>query len=254
MPGMNRVVRVMDSNLRAELERIRDSITSDTRITVLSGAGISAASGIPTFRGEQDSLWSRYRPEDLATPGAFARDPELVWRWYDWRRELIAAAAPNAAHKALVQLEATASVVVVTQNVDGYHQQAGSSRVLEFHGSIWLVRCQKCGVENLDRRVPIPIPPACPECKGMIRPGVVWFGEGIDPEVLRTSAEAAADCDLFLVVGTAGAVYPAAGLVGIAREAGARVIEFNLEPGGVSHLADLFVPGSAADTLVRLVR
>jgi len=254
MPGMNRVVKVMDSNLRVELEQIRDSITSDTRITVLSGAGISAASGIPTFRGEQNSLWSRYRPEDLATPGAFARDPELVWRWYDWRRGLIAAAAPNAAHKALVQLEATAQVVVVTQNVDGYHQQAGSSRVLEFHGSIWMVRCQKCGAESLDRRVPIPIPPTCTGCGGMVRPGVVWFGEGIDPEILRTSAEVATDCDLFLVVGTAGAVYTAAGLVGAAREAGARVIEFNLEPGGVSHLADLFIPGSAADTLGLLVR
>jgi NAD-dependent deacetylase len=244
----------MDSNILGELEQIRDGITSETRITVLSGAGISAASGIPTFRGEQDSLWSQYRPEDLATPGAFARDPELVWRWYDWRRGLIAAAEPNAAHQALVHLEKTAPVLVVTQNVDGFHQLAGSSDVLEFHGSIWVVRCRKCGAECLDRRVPIPIPPACSECGGLLRPGVVWFGEGIDPEVLEASAAAAADCDLFLVVGTAGAVYPAAGLVGTARQAGARVIEFNLEPGGVSHLADLFVPGSAAETLDHLVR
>ena len=243
----------MDSNIRAELERIRDEITAETRITVLSGAGISAASGIPTFRGEQDSLWSRYRPEDLATPGAFARDPELVWRWYDWRRSLIAAAEPNAAHQALARLETIAPVMIVTQNVDGFHQLAGNSRVLEFHGSIWMVRCRKCGAESLDRRVPIPIPPACMECGGLLRPGVVWFGEGIDPGVLGASVEAAADCDIFLVIGTAGAVYPAAGLVGSARDAGARVIEFNLEPGGVSHLADLFVPGSAADTLNHLV-
>ena len=243
----------MDSNIRAELERIRDEITAETRITVLSGAGISAASGIPTFRGEQDSLWSRYRPEDLATPGAFARDPELVWRWYDWRRSLIAAAEPNAAHQALARLETIAPVMIVTQNVDGFHQLAGNSRVLEFHGSIWMVRCRKCGAESLDRRVPIPIPPACTECGGLLRPGVVWFGEGIDPGVLGASVEAAADCDIFLVIGTAGAVYPAAGLVGSARDAGARVIEFNLEPGGVSHLADLFVPGSAADTLNHLV-
>ncbi|MEN8007203.1 MAG: NAD-dependent deacylase [Candidatus Krumholzibacteriota bacterium] len=244
---------VMDADIRLELEKIRDGISGATRITVLSGAGISAASGIPTFRGEQDSLWSRYRPEDLATPEAFARDPELVWRWYDWRRGLIAAAEPNAAHQALADLEATARVVTITQNVDGYHQMAGSTRVLEFHGSIWVVRCQQCGTEDLDRRVPIPIPPSCDRCGGMIRPGVVWFGEGIDPGVLRASAEAAADCDLFLVVGTAGAVYPAAGLVGTARQAGARVVEFNLEPGGVTHLADLFVPGSAADTLGHLV-
>ncbi len=244
---------MMDSNILAELENIRDGITAATRITVLSGAGISAASGIPTFRGEQDSLWSRYRPEDLATPGAFARDPELVWRWYDWRRGLIDDAEPNAAHHALVRLESICPVMIVTQNVDGFHQLAGSSKVWEFHGSIWVVRCQECGAESLDRRVPIPILPKCDACGGLLRPGVVWFGEGIDPEVLRTSAEVAADCDLFLVVGTAGAVYPAAGLVGTARQAGARVVEFNLEPGGVSHLADLFVPGSAAVTLDHLV-
>ena len=244
---------MMMGDILAELQKTRDGLRASTRITVLSGAGISAASGIPTFRGAQDSLWSKYRPEDLATPGAFSRDPELVWRWYDWRRGLIAAAEPNAAHRALVQLESTAQVGTITQNVDGYHQQAGSSRVLEFHGSIWVVRCQQCGDENLDRRVPIPIPPKCDRCGGMLRPGVVWFGEGIDPGVLGASAEASADCDLFLVVGTAGAVYPAAGLVGTARQAGARVIEFNLEPSSVTHLADLFVPGSAADTLGHLV-
>ncbi len=243
----------MDGHIREELEKIRQDIASGIRITVFSGAGISAASGIPTFRGEQDSLWSRYRPEDLATPQAFSRDPELVWRWYDWRRGLIAAAGPNAAHQAVADLEASSQVTVVTQNVDGYHQAAGSSRVLEFHGSIWVVRCQGCGAESLDHRVPIPITPECEQCGGMLRPGVVWFGEGIDPGVLRDSAEVSADCDLFVVVGTAGAVYPAAGLVGTARNAGARIVEFNLEPGGVSHLADLFVPGSAADTMGFLV-
>ena len=251
--GMARAVTGMDENLRRELARIRDGLTPATRITVLSGAGISAASGIPTFRGEQDSLWSRYRPEDLATPGAFARDPDLVWRWYDWRRGLIDAAAPNAAHLALARLEKTAPVVIVTQNVDGFHQEAGSTRVLEFHGSIWVVRCLGCGAEKLDRRVPMPLPAVCQQCGGRLRPGVVWFGEGIDPAVLHRSQSAASDCDLFLVIGTAGAVFPAAGLVGAAREAGARVIEFNLAPGGVSHLADLFVPGSAAETLPYLV-
>jgi NAD-dependent deacetylase len=243
----------MDAATRTELEKIRDGLTTRTRITVFSGAGISAASGIPTFRGEQDSLWSRYRPEELATPAAFARDPELVWKWYDWRRGLIAAAEPNAAHQAVADLESSGRVTVVTQNVDGYHQAAGSSRVLEFHGSIWVVRCVKCGAEGLDKRVPIPIVPACDGCGGMLRPGVVWFGEGIDPEVMRASAVAAADCDLFLVVGTAGAVYPAAGLVASARDAGARIVEFNLERSGVSHQGDLFVPGSAADTMGYLV-
>jgi NAD-dependent deacetylase len=239
----------LEPDLRRELEGIRRSITAETRVAVLTGAGISAASGIPTFRGGDDSLWSRYRPEELATPGAFARDPELVWGWYDWRRGLIAAAGPNAAHDALVRLADVAPVTVITQNVDGYHQQAGSRDVLEFHGSIWVVRCLGCGREEIDRSVPLPYPPECAACGGMLRPGVVWFGEGIDPEVLHDSARAASDCDLFLVVGTAGAVYPAAGLVGTAREGGARIVEFNVEPSGVTAQVDLFVPGSAADTL-----
>jgi NAD-dependent deacetylase len=233
----------------AALESVRAAIGPDTRIAVLTGAGISAASGIPTFRGGDDSLWSRYRPEELATPQAFARDPELVWGWYDWRRGLIAEAAPNAAHEALVRLAEVAAVTIITQNVDGYHQQAGSGDVLEFHGSIWVVRCLGCGHEKVDRKVPLPYPPECGVCGEMVRPGVVWFGEGIDPGVLHASARAASECDLFLVVGTAGAVYPAAGLVGTAREGGARVVEFNVEPSGVTAEVDLFVPGSAADTL-----
>ncbi len=237
-----------------DLADFRRKMADGGRVAVLTGAGISAASGIPTFRGKQDSLWSRYRPEDLATPAAFGRDPELVWRWYDWRRSLIAAAAPNAAHEALARLERTAPVTIITQNVDGYHQQAGSSAVLEFHGSIWQVRCLQCGNEKLDRRVPLPIPPRCEKCGGMLRPGVVWFGEGIDPGILEASAVAAAECDFFIVVGTAGAVYPAAGLVGTARQTGARVIEFNLERGGVSHLAHVFVAGDAAVTLGDLIR
>jgi NAD-dependent deacetylase len=239
--------------LIVELEAVRDSLTSDTHIAVLSGAGISAASGIPTFRSGDDSLWSRYRPEELATPQAFARDSELVWGWYDWRRGLIDRADPNAAHEAVVDLARICRVTVITQNVDGYHQQAGSEGVLEFHGSIWKVRCLGCGRETQDRRVPLPYPPECSVCGEMLRPGVVWFGEGIDPEVLHASAQAASECDLFLVVGTAGAVYPAAGLVGTAGEGGARIIEFNLEPSGVTCQVDLFVPGSAADTLGLLV-
>ena len=243
----------LEPGIILELESVKNSITSDTRIAVLSGAGISAASGIPTFRGGDDSLWSRYRPEELATPQAFARDPELVWGWYDWRRGLIDQAAPNEAHHAVAALAGVARVSVITQNVDGYHQAAGSEGVLEFHGSIWKVRCLGCGRETLDRRVPLPYPPECKVCGEMLRPGVVWFGEGIDPGVLRASAEAASECDLFLVVGTAGAVYPAAGLVGTAREGGARILEFNLEPSGVTAQVDLFVPGSAADTLGLLV-
>ena len=239
----------MDDSVVAQLQEIRDGMTPQTRVTILSGAGISAASGIPTFRGAQDSLWQQYRPEELATPQAFRRDSELVWRWYDMRRDLIAASAPNAAHTALARLEQHAQVTVVTQNVDGYHQQAGSSDVLEFHGSIWTVRCTGCGHETDDRRVPIPIPPTCEKCGTLVRPGVVWFGEGIDPHVMQSSAAAAHGCDLFLVIGTAGAVYPAAGLAEVARDGGAKLLEFNIDRSALSDQVDLFVPGSAADTV-----
>jgi len=236
-----------------EISDVRRLIEDGTPVAVLTGAGISAASGIPTFRGEQDSLWAQYRPQDLATPQAFARDPELVWRWYDWRRGLIADSAPNEAHEALALVEAHAPVTVVTQNVDGYHQQAGSSRVLEYHGSIWNLRCTVCGVEGEDRRVPQPELLHCKACKGALRPGVVWFGEGIDPAVAMASEQAVSECGLFLVIGTAGAVYPAAGLVGLAGSRGVPVVEFNIEPSGVSHHADLFVAGSAAATLGQIV-
>ncbi len=236
------------------LEAIRAGLTASTRVTVLTGAGISAGSGIPTFRGAQDALWSRYCPEDLATPAAFRRDPELVWRWYDWRRGLIAAAEPNAAHFALAALQDRVRLSLVTQNVDGLHQRAGSRDVIEFHGSIWKLRCTGCGAGGEDLRSPLlPLPPLCGACGALLRPGVVWFGEGIDPEVMRRSAAAAGACDLMVVVGTAGAVYPAAGLVSAARQGGTRVLEFNLEPGGVTHLADLFVQGDATRTLPRLV-
>lgn len=239
--------------MKDQLGPVRERIAAGATVAVLSGAGLSAASGIPTFRGAQDSLWSQYRPEDLATPTAFARDSELVWRWYDWRRGLIAGSEPNAAHHALAALEAKTTVTIITQNVDGYHRLAGSSRILEYHGSIWRVRCQDCGNTGLDERVPIPIPPVCERCHGLLRPGVVWFGESIDPQVMADSARAATDCDVFLVIGTAGAVYPAAGLVSAARHGGALVVEFNLEPSRISHLADIFVAGSAAETVPGLI-
>lgn len=241
------------ADAQRELAAVRDALRPDTRVAVLTGAGISAGSGIPTFRGAADALWARYRPEDLATPGAFTRDPELVWRWYDWRRGLIASARPNAAHRALAALQAKTDLVLVTQNVDGLHQRAGSRDVVEFHGSIWTLRCTGCGRQADDHRVPLPIPPLCADCGALLRPGVVWFGEGIDPAVMARAQAAAAACELMVVVGTAGAVHPAAGLVSVVRRAGARVLEFNLEPGGVTHLADLFVPGDATETLPRLV-
>jgi NAD-dependent deacetylase len=236
-----------------ELAAIRESLTPETRITVLTGAGISAASGIPTFRGDEDSLWNNYRPEELATPTAFDRDPELVWRWYDWRRGLIAQAEPNAAHLALVHLQDRARVHIVTQNVDGLHDRAGSRNVLEFHGSIWRVRCLSCGREMKDNRVPIPVLPRCEVCHGLLRPAVIWFGEAINPEVLDAAVATTRQSQLFIVIGTSGAVYPAAGLAALARESGARTLEFNLVPSEISAQMDLFVPGNAADTVPLLV-
>ncbi len=236
------------------LAQLRTCLTPATRVAVLSGAGISAASGVPTFRGGPDSLWENERPQDLATPEAFRRDPDKVWRWYDWRRGLVAACRPNPGHEALMRLEAlTAGVTILTQNVDGLHQRAGSGRVIEYHGSLWTVRCTACGRETHDERVPLPMPPRCDACGGLLRPGVVWFGEPIDPHVRREAANAAAHCDLFLVVGTSGVVHPAAGLTGIAKQAGARVAEFNLEPGGLGGWVDDFVPGGAEATLPQLL-
>ncbi len=245
-----------DASALAALDAVRAGLTTRTRVAALTGAGISAASGVPTFRGGADSLWENHRPEELATAEAFARDPELVWRWYDWRRGLIAGCAPNAAHLALARLAGTvASLIVVTQNVDGLHALAGSRDVIEFHGSIWRVRCVACGRETEDRRAPLPppLPPRCRACGGALRPGVVWFGEAIDPAAHAAAAAAARACDLFLVVGTSGVVWPAAGLAGLARASGAKVLEFGLEPGGVTGQAHLFVAGDAAATLPRLV-
>jgi NAD-dependent deacetylase len=236
------------------LAEIRDAITPGTRIAALTGAGISAASGVPTFRGGPDSLWENERPEELATPEAFRRDPDKVWRWYDWRRGVVAGCAPNAAHLALARLDdLCAGVTVITQNVDGLHKRAGSAEVLEFHGSLWMLRCTACGREARNEDVPLSLPPACGDCGGLLRPGVVWFGESIDPRILQASTEAATACDIFLVIGTSGLVHPAAGLAMMASRAGATVLEFNLEAGGVSAWVDLFVPGSADVTVPELL-
>jgi NAD-dependent deacetylase len=205
----------------------RALIEGARRITVLTGAGVSAESGIPTFRGP-GGLWRERRPEDLATPEAFARDPLLVWEWYDWRRGVIAAARPNPAHEALARLEARHEhFTLVTQNVDGLHARSGSTAPLELHGSIWTLRCTDCGAERVDRSAPLdPLPPRC-RCGALERPGVVWFGEALPIETLERAHAAAAACDLFLLVGTSALVWPAAGLGEIAQRSGAHVIEIN---------------------------
>lgn len=222
-------------------------------VTVLTGAGISADSGIPTFRGA-DGLWRNFRAEDLATPDAFARDPRLVWEWYNWRRKLIATKQPNAGHRALVELEQRHDrFLLITQNVDGLHRAAGSNKLLEIHGNIWKVRCTVCMQVEENREVPIAIPPHCRACHGLVRPHIVWFGEALEEEALDRSVGAVASCDVMLIIGTSGVVNPAASFAGIAKAAGACVIEINMEEQPRSAMVDLLIGGRAAETVPLLL-
>jgi NAD-dependent deacetylase len=239
------------------MHAVRQWLRDASSIAVLTGAGVSAESGVPTFRGGAPGtpgLWKQYRAEDLATPEAFARDPKLVWEWYEWRRSLIAAAKPNPGHYALAQAEARASqFTLITQNVDGLHELAGSRNVLRLHGSIWTLRCVECGREREDRRAPLPeIPPHC-ECGGMLRPGVVWFGEALPQDVWKRAEAAARSADLFLLIGTSAVVYPAAGLALIAKSSGARVVEINIAEGGLSDSIDEFLQGPSGELLPQLI-
>jgi NAD-dependent deacetylase len=224
-------------------------------VTVLTGAGVSAASGVPTFRGPE-GLWRHYRPEELATPEAFARDPGLVWEWYGWRREKIAACEPNAAHRAIADWSRHfPQFTLITQNVDGLHERAGTAHVIRFHGSIWELRCWKCcGVPPWsDDRAPLPeLPPRCPSCGGLARPGVVWFGEPIDPQVLARCDDALA-CDVFLVIGTSSVVYPAAGLARTAAQRGAFTVEINPDATEASGRVNLSLRARAEELLPTLL-
>jgi NAD-dependent deacetylase len=223
------------------------------RVLVVTGAGISAESGVPTFRGPE-GLWRRYRPEELATPEAFARDPRLVWEWYAWRRERIAPLLPNAAHHAVSALEGRAEeFLLATQNVDGLHAAAGSRRFVELHGTLWRVRCTRCREVRDDRRVPLPeVPPRC-ACGGLLRPDVVWFGETLPAEPVRRAFEAARQAEVVLVIGTSSVVYPAAAIPEMARQGGAYVVEVNPEPTPLTAVAHASLRGTAAGVVPGLV-
>jgi len=237
----------------ADLEQACEWLAQATSVAVLTGAGISAESGIPTFRGA-DGLWKQYKAEELATPEAFAKDPKLVWEWYNWRRGIIAKAAPNPAHKALVQLEIRKpAFTLITQNVDGLHDLAGSGKILRIHGDIWRLRCTVCGANWPNRKTPLPkIPPHC-ACGGLARPGVVWFGEPLPDGMMKEAEHAAAAAQVFLVVGTSANVYPAASLVPFAKQAGAKVIEINPDETQMSSLVDCVLRGPAGELLPKLV-
>ena len=231
---------------------VADLIAKSRHCVVFTGAGMSAESGVPTFRGS-GGLWERYRPEELATPEAFARDPVLVWKWYKWRQEIVYNARPNPGHYAVAKLEEAEVVrAVVTQNVDGLHQRAGSKRVIELHGSLWRARCTKCGaVYRLEKPVE-EVPPRCPRCGSLLRPDVVWFGEPLPQEAWEEAVRLMAASDVVIVVGTSGVVYPAAYLPKLAKESGAAVVEINVEESAITPIADVFIRGKAGEVLPRL--
>jgi len=241
----------MDQVPPALLKKLRHARS----IAVLTGAGISAESGVPTFRNAMTGLWARFNPEDLATPGAFRRNPKLVWDWYQWRRQLIAKALPNPGHDALARLEERfADFTLITQNVDGLHRGAGSRNVLELHGDI---RRNKCFDENgaVDGWMPADDdgPPRCPRCGGWIRPDVVWFGETLPEAELDAAFAASRRCDLFLCVGTSALVHPAASLPVEALRHGACLVEVNTGETPLSEVCDFSLRGPAARVLPALV-
>ena len=247
----------------SSLDRILPLVKAASRIAVVTGAGMSAESGIPTFRGNRNGLWSRFDPEELATPQAFRRDPALVWGWYRWRTGLVEQADPNAGHRALAQLEGLKpGLVIVTQNVDDLHERGGSTEVIHLHGSLFAPRCLDCAHPFLHepvaadlRRAPLLRlePPVCDRCGGRIRPGVVWFGEALAPDRLDRAAEAMQRCDLLLVIGTSGMVHPAAGLPLLAKRSQTPIIEINPAPTALTELADVSWRTTAAAGLAQIL-
>jgi NAD-dependent deacetylase len=246
----------IDNETRDEaIERAARLLRPARRVAVLTGAGISAESGLATFRGS-GGLWEGHRVEDVATPRAFERDPVLVWRFYHLRRANLATVKPNPGHEALVVLEQRLSgnFTLVTQNVDGLHQAAGSKNVLEIHGAIRRVRCCRC-TRVSDRGVEaLPELPRCEKCDGMLRPDVVWFEEALPQDIWRSAVDAVHACDCFLFIGTSAVVYPAAWLIEAAKNGGANVIEANIERSAASDKADVVLLGPSGTTLPNLIR
>jgi NAD-dependent deacetylase len=231
-----------------KVHRIRERLIGAQRVVVLTGAGISAESGVPTFRGE-GGLWREFRAVDLATPEAFRRDPRLVWEFYNWRREVLAPLSPNPGHEALVKLERRIPhFTLITQNIDGLHEKAGSRNVLELHGSIWHVRCPGCGAVTEDRSM-LPPMPRCAGCGQLLRPHVVWFGESLDPAILTQAYDAVQRTDVMMIVGTSGTVEPAASMGMLARKKGAWLAEINLEATPYTSFYDASILGKSGEIL-----
>jgi len=224
-------------------------------VTVLTGAGVSAESGVPTFRDAQTGLWAKYSPEELATPRAFRRNPRLVWEWYEWRRKLVAEAKPNPAHLALAEMEKLfPQFQLITQNVDGLHQRAGSRCVVELHGNITRTKCFDEGTIVSSWQDTGDVPPKCPTCGGWLRPGVVWFEEPIPEAELELATTASTTCDVFFSIGTSTVVYPAAGLPSEALRSGATVVEINPQPTPFTGQAHFALAGAAGVVLPELMK
>jgi NAD-dependent deacetylase len=236
--------------LKTELAPLIDILNKTKRVAVLTGAGISAESGIPTFRGEE-GLWKTYRAEELATLSAFISDPRLVWEWYDWRRGIIGSKDFNPGHKVLASWEKLFPTFnVITQNIDGLHQKAGSFNILELHGNIWKLRCIEEGTINEDHNSHLgEIPPHCPDCGALLRPHVVWFGESLDASVLQSAFALSSSCEVMFVVGTSAVVQPAASLPLSASESGATIVEINPDPTPITPYVDFSFRGKAGDIL-----
>jgi len=224
-------------------------------LTALTGAGVSQESGLRTFRDAQTGLWSQYKPEELASPHAFARDPKLIWDWYAWRREAIKGVRPNPGHYALVEIEnRIPEFTLITQNVDGLHRMAGNENVLELHGNIQRVRCSECGMLADTWEDDLESVPQCKSCGGLLRPDVVWFGESLPRDQLEAAVEVARECDVFFSIGTSAVVQPAASLAHAARNRGAVVVEINTEQTPLTPKADFFLLGRSGEMLPELVK
>jgi NAD-dependent deacetylase len=240
--------------MSAEVELAKQRLASARSIAVLTGAGVSAESGVPTFRGA-GGLWKNFRAEELATPEAFDRDPKLVWEWYDWRRGIIADIKPNPGHFAIAKMEKHFhDFLLITQNVDGLHRIAGNTRIAELHGNIWYMRCVKEGRVHEDHDVPLKeIPPKC-SCGALLRPHIVWFGESLESSVYNEAVDACRRCEVLIVAGTSAVVQPAASLAGMAKDSGAFVVEINPEVTPITDMVDISLRGLSGEILPLLVR
>ena len=235
------------------IKQAAELITNANYLIALTGAGISSESGIPTFRG-QEGLWKKYKVDELATLDAFKKNPKLVWQWYSWRISVVLSAKPNPAHYSLAYLEKIGILkTLITQNVDDLHERAGSKNLIKLHGDILTVKCPSCGYEHKIWKPPKIIPPKCPRCRAIMRPGVIWFGEIIPQDIINKALIEAEKADVILVIGTSGVVMPAGAIPEIIKRNEGKVIEINIDKTIISSIADIYIRGKAGEVLPKIV-